>query len=106
MEYPQPSKIKQQGPGHTLTRGDSPLPNPPEFHTKNPLPPNRKREKGKGEKFANSLRNPRRWEKNGQKINFPLRFSNVKRKTFSKISYLNDFSENAQNFAASFLNLF
>ena len=30
-------------------------------------PPNRKSEKVKGEKFSNSLRNPRKWEKMGKK---------------------------------------
>ena len=78
----------------------------PLMHTsrKNPPPPNRKREKVKGEKFANSLRYPWKWE-NGQKSNFPLRLSNVNLKIFSEIHIPMIFSPNPQHFGASFLFL-
>ena len=71
-----------------------------------PPPHNSTKEKVKGEKFASSLRNPRKLEKWG-KFNFPLRVSYGKPKSFLKnlISYL-IFCSHAQSFASRFLNLF
>ena len=96
------------GAEHILKRGnwgDYP-PNPPEFHPSRKNPPNRKMEKVKGEKFANSHQNPGKWEKKWSKNQFSLRFSNVKLKIFSrKFHVLMVFSPNAQNFAARLLNL-
>ena len=47
-------------------------------------PPQSHKEKEKGEKFTNSLRDPRKLQKKRSKINFPLRFSNVNLKNFLK----------------------
>ena len=55
-------------------------------------PPKPQKGKGKGEKFSNSLRNPRKWEKKWAKNNFPLKISTVKLINFLKnFIYPNDF---------------
>ena len=63
--------------GHTLTRGERgalPLPQrawiTPQLE-KSP-PPNRKREKVKGDKFGNSRRNLRKWERKWSKKQFSI----------------------------------
>ena len=68
---------------------------------------NRKREKERGKNSLTASGTLENRRQNGQKINFPWRFSNVNLKIFSrKFHILMIFSPNEQLFASRFLNLF